>query len=169
MSYLTEGHLTLGELKSSPNYPSEERLHRGPCVVIECVQDIPCNPCESVCPHGAITIGSPITNLPVFDAQACNGCGTCIAVCPGQAIFLVDKTYEKDHALVAFPFEYLPVPEKGQPVDAVNRAGEVIAEGTVVRVVNAKRNDRTPVVSIRVPKNVADEVRSIRRQSLVKE
>jgi len=138
-----EGILTTGipsreELEASPGYPSAEHLTRGPMVVIECVQDIPCNPCEAACPHGAIFVGNPITNLPIFYAEKCDACGRCIPICPGQAIFRVDITYSKDKATVAFPYEFLPMPEKGD-----------IVQGVMITVV--------------VPKNLAMEVRSMKR------
>jgi len=127
------------------------------------VQEIPCNPCEDACPFGAIHVGSPITNCPTLSEDKCTGCGVCVAQCPGLAIFIVDKTYNGTQATVSFPFEYLPLPEKGDTVQAVNRACEFVCEAKVVKVVKIKKNDNTPVVTIAVPKEYADSVRSIRR------
>jgi len=154
---------SLEELRASPGYPSEEALQRGPMVVIECVQDIPCDPCEAACPHKAISVGRPITNLPVFFEDKCDACGLCIPACPGQAIFRVDMTYSEEEATVAFPWEFLPYPEKDAVVEAVNRAGEVVCQGRVVRVLKPKRYDRTAVVTLAVPKRWAMEVRSMKR------
>ena len=151
------------ELEASPGYPTSEALQRGPIVVIECVQDIPCNPCEMACPKGAIRVGNPITRLPVFDAEKCDGCGTCIPVCPGQAIFRVDTTYSENEAAVSFPYEYLPIPKKGEPVDGVNRAGEVICKAEVLRVQKPKKYDHTAVITVAVPKHLAMAVRSMKR------
>ena len=78
-----------------PGFPGIEVLNNKKCVVIECKQNIPCNPCESACPHHAISIGNPITNLPVVDPEKCIGCGLCVAQCPGQACFLVDMSHEE--------------------------------------------------------------------------
>jgi thioredoxin reductase/Fe-S-cluster-containing hydrogenase component 2 len=163
-----EGILATGipsreELEASPGYPSAEDLARGPMVVIECVQDIPCNPCEAACPKGAIFVGNPITNLPIFYAEKCDACGRCIPICPGQAIFRVNMTYSEDKASVAFPYEFLPMPEKGDIVRSVNRAGEVVCEAEVLRVQRPKGFDRTAVVTVVVPKNLAMEVRSMKR------
>ena len=165
MSDITKtGFLNAEELREAGRYPSEERLRKGPVAVIECCQNIPCNPCEEACRFGAITVGDPITNLPYLDESKCVGCGVCITKCPGLAIFVVDKS--KEEALVSFPFEYLPLPEKGDTVKAVDRAGRVVCSAKVVRINNAKANDCTPVVTIAVPKEAADDVRSIRRLSL---
>ena len=56
--------------------PSEARMRRGRVACIECVQEIPCNPCEGICPVGAITVGEQITNLPHLQEQKCTGCGS---------------------------------------------------------------------------------------------
>jgi thioredoxin reductase/Fe-S-cluster-containing hydrogenase component 2 len=154
------------ELEASPGYPSTKDLARGPMVVIECVQDIPCNPCEAACPNGAVFVGHPITNLPVFYAEKCDACGRCIPICPGQAIFRVDMTYSEDKASVAFPYEFLPMPKKGDIVQAVNRSGEVVCEAQVLRVQRPRSFDRTAVITVAVPKDLAVEVRSMKRLPL---
>jgi Fe-S-cluster-containing hydrogenase component 2 len=151
------------ELESSPGYPSEEALARGPIVIIECVQDIPCNPCELVCPNNAIYVGEPITNLPVFLADECDACSQCIPICPGQAIFRVDMTFSGDEAAVSFPYEFLPMPRAGDVVQGVNRAGEVLCEAEVLRVQRPKAFDLTAVITLAVPNELAMEVRSMKR------
>lgn len=155
------GYITLKELKKSPGCPSEERVKRGAVAVIECIQEIPCNPCEEICPYGAISVGLPITNLPVLDEEKCCGCGTCLAACPGLAIFLVNTTRTPGKAEISFPFEYLPLPEAGDEIEAVDRRGNIITKGTVLFVRNPERNDHTPIVTITVPEALAMEVRGM--------
>ena len=168
MSDITKtGFLNSAELKEAGRYPSEERLEKGPVAVIECCQNIPCNPCETACKYGAITVGDPITNLPILDESKCIGCGVCITKCPGLAIFVVDKS--KEMARVSFPFEDLPLPETGETGRAVDRAGQYVCDAKVIRVNNAAANDCTPVVTIEVPKELGDDVRSIRRLNLPEE
>lgn len=151
------------ELRNAPGYPSQKRLEKGPVVAIECIEEIPCNPCEQACPQHAITIGEPITNCPHLDEDKCIGCGLCVSQCPGLAIFLIDLTHSQGSASVAFPHEYLPLPKEGQTVRAVNRAGEPICSATVVRVQNPKTNGQTPVVTVAMPRKYATEVRGILR------
>jgi len=157
------GAPTLEMLKESPGFPTEEQMRQGPIAVIECVEDIPCNPCETACPRGAIVVGEPISNLPVFHAERCTGSGLCLAVCPGLAIYLNDYTHSAEHALITFPFEYLPLPNKGDAVHLVNRLGEEVCSGEVRRVSTAARNDRTTLVSVAFPKRHFDEVVSMAR------
>jgi Fe-S-cluster-containing hydrogenase component 2 len=167
MTLLNEGYLSPKELAELPGVPSKERMEQGAVAVVECAQEIPCNPCEDACPHGAIQVGEPITKLPVLIEDKCTGCGLCIAGCPGQAVFVVDVTYSKEEATVQLPYEYLPLPEKGEVVDGLSRAGEKVCTARVVKVLNPKKFDRTPVITVAVPKGRAMEVRTIglRRQT----
>jgi len=160
---LTDGYPSMDEIQAANGWPSEDRFQKGPVAILECVQEIPCNPCEDACPFGAIQVGSPITNCPTLSEEKCTGCGLCVAPCPGLAAFIVDKTYSPAEATVSFPYEYLPLPKQGDSVQAVNRACEFVCEAKVVKVVETKKQDRTPVVTIAVPKEFADTVRSMRR------
>ncbi len=133
--------------------PTEEQLRKG-VAIVECVQEIPCNPCVDACPTDAITM-EDINAPPHVDYEACIGCGQCVAVCPGLACFVV-KT-ENDHALITLPYEMLPLPEKGDHVAALNRHGEQV--GTAV--VRSVKNDDTPVITVQVAKEHAMQVRAI--------
>lgn len=161
-----DGYPSMDEIKEANGWPDEERFAKGPVAVVECVQQIPCNPCESACPLHAIHIGEPITNTPQVDREKCIGCGMCVAACPGLAIFLVDKSYSETEATVSFQFEYDPLPEEGAEIDALSRAGEYVCKGRVIKVMNPKKNDHTPVVTIAIPKEHADTVRTMRRLKL---
>ncbi len=142
--------------------PPPERLARGPVAMTECFQNIACNPCTQACPRKAISMEPDINALPHVDAEACNGCGTCIARCPGLAIFVVDMTYSEEMALVKLPFEFLPVPQEGQYVCGLDRAGEEKGWFQVVRAVSGGKKNMTWVISLAVPKELAMEVRNIR-------
>jgi ferredoxin len=161
MGVATTGILDDQELAASPGVPSAERLARGKVAVIECAQEIPCDPCETACPFGAITVGQPLTRLPILHEDKCTGCGLCLPVCPGLAIFLVDMAYRDEEATVAFPYEMLPLPRRGQRVQALGRDGQPLGVATIVSVRNPKANDRTPIVTIAVPKPLAMRVRNI--------
>ncbi len=156
------GTISRKDLEASPGYLSEEDLKRGPVVVIECTEEIPCNPCETICKRGAIEVGEPITNLPRVDPAKCNACGICISICPGLAIFLIDVTCSENEATISLPHEHLPLPKEGGRVEAVNRKGEPVCSGKVVKVRNPKSYDHTPVVTIAIPRRYFNEVRGIR-------
>ena len=161
----TNGVLSEDVLVQTPGFSIEAlKKAKGPMVMIECAQKIPCNPCETVCPNGAITVDEPITNLPVVDAEKCSGCGICVAICPGLAIFLVNMNAGEGLGSVTFPYEYLPVPQEGDVVKALDREGKVVCDTTVERVVSAKNYDMTKVVTIRVPVEHVNTVRGIERK-----
>jgi len=159
------GAPSLEELHKSPGFPAEKVMKKGPLAFIECIENIPCNPCETACPKGAIKVGQPIINLPVLDTGKCMGCGLCIAACPGLAIYVKDYTYSADEALITFPFEYYPLPSVGDSVTMVNRYGEPVCSGKITRVNCAERNNKTPVITASFPKEYFDEVISIKRLS----
>lgn len=149
------------ELSCIPGVPSDEYIKKGPIACIECAQEIPCNPCEEACPFGAITIGQPITNLPILDQEKCTGCGNCIAACPGLAIFVLNGS--KEIAEISFPYEYHPAPKKGDEVECVDRAGNIVVKGEVARTVKPPKYDATAVITVKVPKQYINIVRNIKR------
>ena len=63
---------------------------------------------------------------------------------------------------MSFPHEYVPLPEKDAVVDAVNRGGEFVCKGRILQVNQAKRNDKTSVLTLAVPVEYADDVRGIK-------
>lgn len=149
------------ELAKIPGMPSEARMAKGPVAVIECVQEIPCNPCEAACPFEAIGVGEPITSLPVLDEEKCTGCGACVAACPGLAIFTVNMAYSETEAAVAFPYEYRPLPAKNDLVEAVDREGKVVSRGRVLDIKMPKAFKQTAVVTLAVPKAMGFQVRGL--------
>ena len=158
----TTGILRGKELSSCPGVPRKKRMEKGPVAIIECVQEIPCDPCVDSCRQGAISIGEDITQLPQLIEDKCTGCGTCIPGCPGQAIFVVDIDYSKQKALLMIPYEFYPLPKPNSKVKALDREGKVVGEAKVLKVMNPKKNDRTSVISLVVPKELAMEIRNIR-------
>lgn len=141
--------------------PSEERLLSGPVAIAECFQEIPCNPCSKACVKNAIRVEPDINACPVVDFGKCNGCAACVQRCPGLAIFVVDMTYSETTALVKLPYEYLPLPKPGDQVQCLSRAGEAVGIFPVEKVIGSPKN-KTYVVSVEVPKELAMTVRNIR-------
>lgn len=137
-----------------------ERKKNG-LVIVECPQRIPCNPCNTSCPTGAIREFADINDVPSIDYEKCTGCALCVAKCPGLACFVADLTYRDGEALIKLPYEMLPLPDKDQKVACLNRVGKAICEGTVVLVTEPLK-DRTRVVHVAIPAENVGEVRAIR-------
>ena len=155
---LAHGYVSDEEMAA---FPSAKVYEVGIHPVIECTQNIPCNPCQEACKVGCIKVGSNITSLPVVDKQAkCIGCGMCVANCPGQAIFLVEQ--DEQWAQITLPYEFLPLPEKGTQGTALDRSGKPVCQAEVVSVRAAKALDHTALLTMRVPKEYAATARFIR-------
>lgn len=109
---LAKGYVEEDELKA---FPAARASVHGVHPVIECTQNIPCNPCQDACKFGCILVGKQITNIPVVDREKkCTGCGMCVASCSGQALFLVNDDFEEKRSTITLAYEFLPYPEKGQ-------------------------------------------------------
>lgn len=136
--------------------------HEGPVAVIECFQEIPCNPCSEACNRGAIAPFTDINNRPVLIRENCNGCGNCVFRCPGLAIFILDETFSDEETLVKIPYEYLPLPQEGTTVTALDREGKAVGQARVLKVQQAKAMDRTALIWLAVPKGLGMTVRNIK-------
>ena len=129
--------------------PSPERRAQGPYAMIECFQEIPCNPCSISCPFHAILPMEDINELPRLVPDLCTGCGICAGVCPGLAIFIIDESKGDEKGHISIPYEFSPLPQKGDVVMAVDREGNPVEETQVVRVVQSKKIP-TPLVTLEV-------------------
>ena len=154
------GVATEQDLKNS--IPSKERLAKGPVAIIECFQRIPCNPCYTSCKKGAIKEFEDINDIPEINVEICNGCGVCVSNCPGLSIVIVDESYSEEEALVKIPYEFMPLPAEGSYVTGLDREGKPVCRAKVVKVLNTKAMDRTPVISLAVPKDLSMTVRFIK-------
>jgi len=142
--------------------PAPERLAQGPVVIVECFQEIPCDPCYTSCKSGCFLPFEDINDLPRMDLDQCNGCGTCIGACPGLAIFMVDETYSETEALVTIPWEFRPLPVEGSEVTGLDREGKALIPVTVRKVRPSARKNGAYLLTLVVPKEYAFEVRSIK-------
>lgn len=157
---IKDGVLSPEELQSI--LPDPERLAKGPVAIIECLQDIPCDPCVAACPVHAISMQTGITDRPRLDQNTCTGCGVCIASCPGLAIFVVNTSAAGATATISLSYELLPLPAVGEMVTALDRTGKPVCEAKVTRVINIKKYDHTYVVTLEIPRESVMEVRAIR-------
>ena len=158
---LKHGFVAEAEIERFPGVTHGSGVHP----VIECTQNIPCNPCQDACPKHCIRIGSNITALPSIDPEKkCTGCGMCVASCSGQAIFLVNEDCGDGTAEITLPYEFLPLPQKGDKGVALNRKGDKVCEAEVVNVRSAKAFDHTNLLTMKVPKEYAMKARFFREE-----
>lgn len=141
--------------------PLDVEFDSGKRLVIECRENIPCNPCESNCPKGAIIVGDDISTIPQLDSEKCNTCGICMMRCPGLAIFMVDMDYSDTEAEITIPYEINPVPTEGDVWTAIDRDGKVVCEAEVTKVRTAKSFDKKYMISFSVDKKHAHQARHL--------
>jgi len=137
------------------------KAKRGGYVVIECPQRIPCNPCHTSCPTGAVLPFADINDVPKVDFSKCTGCCRCVARCPGLACFVVDLAWKEGWAMMKLPYEQLPRPQKGMAVDCLDRIGRKVYRSVIEQVLEPFK-DRTFVVSVPVPADLKDDVRAVK-------
>ncbi|MBQ9015181.1 MAG: FAD-dependent oxidoreductase [Firmicutes bacterium] len=161
-SLLQKGYMDLSEVERYPGIVRKAGVHP----VIECSQNIPCDPCQDACPFGCIRVGNHITDLPaVVPESVCKNCGACVAACPGQAIFLVDEDAGEGYGTVSLPYEFLPIPSAGDRGKALDRSGSAVCDAEVLNVKDLKAYDKTAVLTIKVPKEHAMEARFFRKEA----
>ncbi|MCX7706730.1 MAG: (2Fe-2S)-binding protein, partial [Anaerolineae bacterium] len=138
--------------------------------VFHCTQEIPCNPCTSVCAQGAIYIDpNDIRAVPQYIAKQlgkrCIGCEKCVTICPGLAITLVDYRKDRENPTVTIPYEFLRESIKvGDIVTVLDTEGEPLGNVEVVRVRAVKANDRTILVQVKAPREYAKRIAGIQIQ-----
>lgn len=160
-------------LKSHPGKTIAERIpekQNGIFPVFHCSQEIPCNPCTSVCPQQLIAIPEDdIRHVPEYLGiqmeKECLGCEKCVTICPGLAITLVDYRKDAEQPLVTIAYEFLPDSvHEDDVMTALDAMGEVLGDVTVASVRTIKRNDRTVMVKVRAPQAIAKRIAGLRVQ-----
>ena len=153
---LRYGFVADDEIENYPGVTHKVGIHP----VMECTQNIPCNPCQDACPKGCISIGDNIVSLPaVVENAECINCGMCVASCSGQAIFLVNEDCGDGMAEGTIPYEFLPLPEMGARGIALGRNGREVCEAEIVSVKSIKAYDKTSLLTMKVPKSCAMKAR----------
>lgn len=171
-------------LKSKPGETRREELpekEEGLFPVFHCSQDIPCNPCISVCPVHGITTGDDIRNTPRFigdelEAQ-CSGCAQCVTICPGLAVTLVDYRKDPELPTVTIAHEFAQGSVKtGDVVTVLDTVGGVLGTCEVDKVRRGaisvpgaevkpvKKKSKTYKVMLKAPKSLAKQIAGIQIQ-----
>ena len=164
-----EWHRTAEVLKSRPGAVVTEdipEVEEGVFPVLHCAQEIPCNPCTSICPQGCIVMeGEDIRALPEYIGEGCIGCEQCVAICPGLAISLVDYRDDPEHPTVTIPYEFSPETiHEGDIVTVLDTEGAVLGNVEVVKIRTPKFADRALLVRVTAPRDIARHIVGIRVQ-----
>ncbi len=169
----SDWYRTAEVLRSKPGavVPREEPAEEeGIMPVFHCSQEIPCNPCTAVCSQGAIYIDpDDIRHVPEFIGaqigKQCIGCGKCVTICPGLAITLVDYRKDRQNPTVTIPYEFLRESiQPDQHVTVLDTEGVALGNVVVTRVRAAKANDRTLLIQVTAPRDIAKRIAGIQVQ-----
>ena len=166
----TEWYATAALLRSRPGAHEEPDYGafptEGVTPVIRCTQEIPCNPCASVCTQGVISIpGDGLLGRPELTGSECVGCNRCLFICPGLAISLVDYRDDPARPLVSLAYEvYNHEVKEGDRIVLTDYEGTVLGEEVVTDTVLNKASRKTQIVKVRVPGRIAARVAGFRIQ-----
>lgn len=152
-------------LKSRPGktHGPAAKSHRSAVYpVLHCRQEIPCDPCVTVCPRKSIKLaGASIMAVPEFSGD-CIGCFKCLLICPGLAITLVDYRKDKNSPLVSVPFEIARgLIKKGGTVELADCEGAGLGAAEVAAVRDFEA-ENTLIISVRTRPEIADRIASVR-------
>ena len=134
--------------------------------VFFCNEEIPCNPCTTVCPTESIRLrprkGS-LLDLPYFEGSDCKGCSACVAACPGLAVSLVRRVGD-DRAEARIPFEFdASGLGLGSTLPALDQDGRFVADAELVDKKYYKKH-RTWVLTLRARAEDAVRIIGVRVQ-----
>ncbi len=134
--------------------------------VIHCHQEIPCDPCATVCPYNLIKLSTnDIRSIPHYcpiDEEICVGCERCVAVCPGLAITLVDFRKDPLNPIVSIPLEFSKsFVNIGDRVSVTDEDGQILGRFPVMRTRTLHQYPRTLIVRVQVPREISTKVAGI--------
>ncbi|MFA5140774.1 MAG: FAD-dependent oxidoreductase [Elusimicrobiota bacterium] len=155
-------------LKSKPGKLGQERhppAREGVWPVFHCRQEIPCNPCISVCRQHLIDVGPNILGTPRFKGGACTGCARCVAICPGLAITLVDYRKSKDEPTVTLAYEFSKGRiNPGDKVTVLDTEGARLGDVEVAQVLPVGQGQPGLLVRVKAPTEFAVRIAGIQVQ-----
>jgi len=156
-------------LKSKPGdivCREEEELSPQWKPVFFCTEEIPCNPCTTVCPTSSIKLSprkGSLLDLPYFEGNECKGCSACVAACPGLAVSLV-RSIDEQWAEVRLPFEFDAGPwEIGKKLPALDQDGRFVEDAELIKKQYYKKH-RTWVLTLKAKAANAASIIGIRVQ-----
>lgn len=134
--------------------------------VLHCRQEIPCDPCASVCPMELIHIDKhDIRQIPEFCAtgeKTCIGCERCVAICPGLAITLVDFRKNPNQPSVSIPIEFSEeFIHRGDLVPVTDVDGHILGIFPVLSTRTLRQYSHTLIVRVQVPAEIATQAAGI--------
>jgi sarcosine oxidase, subunit alpha len=134
--------------------------------VFFCDEEIPCDPCSTVCPTRSIALRrrkGNILDLPYYEGSDCAGCAACVAACPGLAISLARKI-DDAWCEVLLPYELAADVEPGDSRELLDREGRALESAELLKK-TYNRKYRTWLLRFKVSSANATKAIGLRAQS----
>jgi sarcosine oxidase subunit alpha len=143
--------------------------------VMHCSQEIPCDPCSTVCPKNLIHINTKdIRQLPEFcpeEEKSCIACERCVAICPGLAITLVDYRKDPAYPTISIPYEFSQdTINEGDLITVTDVDGEILDSLPVTKIRQVRGYQGTLIVRVKASIAIATRIAGIKvREKSVEE
>lgn len=135
-----------------------------PIASIECIEDIGCNRCETVCPTLAIQIGRKARSKnSILNESACTACGLCVVECPSSAISLVHEKEQESFSVLTLPWHGVRPWKQGELATLINRRGENLGSARIIGETSALKVQQ---VTLQVPTHLIWEARGLKRSKI---
>ncbi len=128
---------------------------------LECIEDIPCNLCETACPDSAIRINRRAVPATFLIESSCTACGKCLKACPAQAAVMLHEPLDAASSKIVFSCRSGERYHAGELVKLVNRKGESLGSARVIE----HFKDDIELVQVEVPAHLVWQARGIQKQS----
>ena len=80
----------------------------------------------------------------------------------------MDEEAEEGFATITLPYEFLPLPEKGDKGTALDRSGKAICDAEVTQVRTSGAFDHTALLTMKVPAEMANRARFFQKREGVR-
>ncbi len=133
--------------------------------VFHCYQEIPCNPCSTICPEDIIKMsGKNITGVPyLVNKDCCSGCMSCIYICPGLAISFVDNRKNNKKPTITIPYEIGSEQlRKGEKIIISDNTGIFVKSCEIKRIIKNKKFKGTILVQFEIDRKYSKKALGIK-------
>jgi ferredoxin len=150
------------KLRSFSGVPQEGQK-RKPLASVECLEEIACQVCQTICPTQAIQIAPrPEAPARVLSENLCTACGICLKACPSEAISIVEEKEDRSFSLLTLPWKGKQLWKEGEFAILLNRRGDPLGSARV-KVVLPESSNEVQLVQLEVPAHLLWEARGLRR------
>jgi ferredoxin len=150
------------KIRSFSGVPQEGQKKK-PLASVECLEEIACSVCQTVCPTQAIQI-SPRAEPParILSEDLCTACGICLKACPSEAISMIEEKEDQSLSLLTLPWKGKQLWKEGEFATLLNRRGDALGSARVKKVM-PESSEQVQLVQLEVPAHLLWEARGLRR------